>query len=351
MEHPRLGDDPFQVPNYPDMIVIPFRIPPGLISPRPRRTAQLCPERSPADETAGAWPAGRQDRPGWPVQASRDASPVSATGRGPPATELAVADVRGQPGLVISGFADGALTLYRRGNDGTPPQALASFAADLDGSLWDAAGKFLGRLHGDEALFRPDWLQSIGTSLQQGAAELFGIPPAQAQEEESGREFGRRLGPGGRELDPIEENLLLRFNQAIKELRQIERHNREGTYVTGPNYVPDEATVLRVESALHAARINAVIAETLKAKGDILSKLQLTSDEAMEAGLNFVGPGYREMGGPRTGVFRSADGTRQFRIDRSSLLGRHKPYLPHIHYETIDPRTGETIATNHVVIR
>jgi len=124
----------------------------------------LRPDRLPADEPAGAlpveWPDGRAP----PVQTARDTLTASASGRAPPAVELVVAGVRGQPALVVSGFSDSPLTLYRRGNDQMPPQALASFTADLDGSLYDAAGQFLGRLHGDAALFHPDWLRRIGAS-------------------------------------------------------------------------------------------------------------------------------------------------------------------------------------------
>jgi len=101
-------DDPFQIPNYPDMIVIPFRIP-------------------------------------W--------------------ASASAARVDGRPGLAVSGLSDGALTLWRRGGEAAPPQELATFAADLDGSLWAADGKFLGwLLAGDRALLDPDWLRGIGAS-------------------------------------------------------------------------------------------------------------------------------------------------------------------------------------------
>jgi hypothetical protein len=258
-----------------------------------------------------------------------------------------VAGLQGQPGLAVSGSSDGALTLWRRGDELGPPQALATFTTDLDGSLRSADGRFLGWLLADNrALFDPDWLRSTSASLKQGAAELSGIPNAQAQVDE---EPARRPGPGGRELNPVEEILLNRFNQAIKQLREIDPNNREGTY-TGPSYVPDEPTVLRVETAVHEARIKAVIAETVSAKGDIQSEIRLTEAEGIDAGLKFVGPGYREIGKPGDGVFRSLDGTRQFRIDSRSLEGRHRPFAPHISFETIDPITGKVLANNHVLI-
>jgi hypothetical protein len=75
----------------------------------------------------------------------------------------------------------------------------------------------------DRALFDPDWLRSAG--VRHGAAELFGTAPAQAQEEEPGREIGRRLGPGGRELSGDEPFRLDAFYNVYRALAEIEPKN------------------------------------------------------------------------------------------------------------------------------
>ncbi len=67
----------------------------------------------------------------------------------------------------------------------------------------------------------------------------------------------------------------------------------------------------------------------------------------LSAGEKFVGPGYTEIGKPGSGVFRSADGLRQFRMDSNSLMGLHRPNVPHIHFETLDS-AGEVVGNNHV---
>jgi hypothetical protein len=57
-----VDDDPFQIPNYPDMIVIPFRIPwPSASAARARRPARPLRERLPAIGWAGASPSDRPD--------------------------------------------------------------------------------------------------------------------------------------------------------------------------------------------------------------------------------------------------------------------------------------------------
>jgi hypothetical protein len=81
---------------------------------------------------------------------------------------------------------------------------------------------------------------------------------------------------------------------------------------------------------------NDVLNESADAIGNTTSRFRLTHDEALEAGLKWLGPGYREIGRPGSGVFVSADGLRRFRIDNNSLLGRHAPNIPHVHYEWLD---------------
>jgi len=59
---PAVDDDLFQIPNYPDMIVIPFRIPWASASTaRARRARQQPRDRVPAMGWAGASPSDRPD--------------------------------------------------------------------------------------------------------------------------------------------------------------------------------------------------------------------------------------------------------------------------------------------------
>ena len=96
-------------------------------------------------------------------------------------------------------------------------------------------------------------------------------------------------------------------------------------------------------------RVDDVISETLNStRKNTTSNYILTADEALEAGVKFVGPGYKEIGKPGSGVFRSADETRQFRMDNGSLSGSHPPNKPHVHLETYKPGANKHIVNNHI---
>lgn len=94
--------------------------------------------------------------------------------------------------------------------------------------------------------------------------------------------------------------------------------------------------------------VDDVIAETRAGAGNLTSKYTLSADEALTAGERWVGSGYTEIGKPGSGVFRSADGTRQFRIDNGSITGAHKPGVPHVHLETVAPGSKVPVANNHI---
>jgi hypothetical protein len=97
------------------------------------------------------------------------------------------------------------------------------------------------------------------------------------------------------------------------------------------------------------SKVDDVIEETLKSnKKNITSKHTLTVDEALEAGEKFVGPGYKEIGKSGSGVFRSADGTSQFRMDSGSLSGSHPPNKPHVHLETYKYSANKPTVNNHI---
>ena len=58
--------------------------------------------------------------------------------------------------------------------------------------------------------------------------------------------------------------------------------------------------------------------------------------------------GYKEIGQPNSGVYRSKDGLRQFRIDRNSIEGKHNPYESHVHLEKFDSM-GNKISNSHII--
>ncbi|MFG2264766.1 putative T7SS-secreted protein [Streptomyces sp. NPDC048720] len=82
--------------------------------------------------------------------------------------------------------------------------------------------------------------------------------------------------------------------------------------------------------------------------GSIVSNHPMTADQALNAAEKFLGDGYLEKGNGR-GVFRSADGLRQFRMDPDSLRGGHWPDVPHVHFEIFDhPGAKKAVVNNHV---
>jgi hypothetical protein len=72
-----------------------------------------------------------------------------------------------------------------------------------------------------------------------------------------------------------------------------------------------------------------------------------TAENALTQANKYLGPGSKEIA---PGVFRSADGTRQFRMTSSDLTGAHGDIGSHVHFESIGS-DGRTITENsHVGI-
>ena len=67
-------------------------------------------------------------------------------------------------------------------------------------------------------------------------------------------------------------------------------------------------------------------------------------------GERWLGEGYKEIGKPGSGTYRSADGLKQFRIDRGSIEGKHPPYPRHFHLERYN-QVGKRITNNHIIIK
>jgi hypothetical protein len=74
-------------------------------------------------------------------------------------------------------------------------------------------------------------------------------------------------------------------------------------------------------------------AGTLKGFGSIGSHGVVDAGKALGAGQKWLGAGYKEIA---LGVFRSADGLRQFRMTNADILGRHGNIGSHVHLEALD---------------
>ena len=121
-----------------------------------------------------------------------------------------------------------------------------------------------------------------------------------------------------------------------------------GYILINPGYDPLSTKDIVYLSEKPSSKIDSIISETLSGKKNFTSSTILTSDEALAAGLKFLGAGYKEIGKSGSGVYHSADGTKEFRIDSSSLNGAHLPGVPHVHFGVKDPETGKYLSNNHV---
>ncbi|TDN39906.1 hypothetical protein A8B98_16515 [Hymenobacter sp. UV11] len=139
-------------------------------------------------------------------------------------------------------------------------------------------------------------------------------------------------------------------------LRRIEL---KPEHVTVYNFTVDELHTYFVgQNAIlvhNSGPCDLAIKETQSVKGTHYSKLSLTESEALQAGETFVGKNARELTPSGSGAFRSvkpnADGTfNQFRIDKNSLLGTHKPSVPHVHLEIVREGVKKALTNNHVPI-
>lgn len=70
----------------------------------------------------------------------------------------------------------------------------------------------------------------------------------------------------------------------------------------------------------------------------------LKADAALRVASSYLGRGYRELA---PGVYRSADGLRQFRMTTADLTGAHGAIGPHVHFEALN-QAGRVIENLHV---
>lgn len=118
--------------------------------------------------------------------------------------------------------------------------------------------------------------------------------------------------------------------------------------LTNPGADPLAIKDLVYLSEQSSSKIENILTETVTGKKNFTSPTTLTTDEALAAGLKFLGPNYKEIGKTGSGVYHSADGTKEFRIDSGSISGAHAPGIPHVHFGVKDPLTGKYISNNHV---
>lgn len=83
-----------------------------------------------------------------------------------------------------------------------------------------------------------------------------------------------------------------------------------------------------------------------KAAVNVVSKAR-TAGRALGLGERFVGPGYTELA---PGVFRSANGLRQFRMTARDLIPTHGTLGPHVHFEVFN-QAGAKIRNFHVPLK
>jgi len=121
-----------------------------------------------------------------------------------------------------------------------------------------------------------------------------------------------------------------------------------GYILSNPSFDPLSTKDIVYLSEKPSSKIDSIINETLSGKKNFTSSTILTSDEALAAGLKFLGTGYKEIGKSGSGVYHSADGTKEFRIDSGSISGAHLPGVPHVHFGMKNPETGKYISNNHV---
>ncbi len=91
-----------------------------------------------------------------------------------------------------------------------------------------------------------------------------------------------------------------------------------------------------------------IIDETLSGSGNMRSASKLSSTEALTTGEEFLGPNYVQIGKPDSGVFRSADGLRQFRIDNNSIDPARSQ--PHVSFEAFQVGQTTPYVNNHVFL-
>ncbi len=81
--------------------------------------------------------------------------------------------------------------------------------------------------------------------------------------------------------------------------------------------------------------------------GNLGSHGPVTPDVALRSAEKWLGAGYKEIA---PGVYRSADGLRQFRMTASDLIPTHGNIGPHVHFEVPNPAGGPPLENLHIPV-
>jgi hypothetical protein len=134
------------------------------------------------------------------------------------------------------------------------------------------------------------------------------------------------------------------------------------SFIPGVSTGIDVATVLSGQNPLTGERVGLVgrgvalagvltplsggqVRGVARGLGDI-SGGSATVEEALEGGIKWLGDNYREIS---NGVFRSKDGTRQFRMKIGDLTDAKQG--PHVHFESIGPDGRRITENSHVKLK
>ena len=106
----------------------------------------------------------------------------------------------------------------------------------------------------------------------------------------------------------------------------------------------------KTNAALSAAAMIPIVGWAATGTKLVVKTAQLTAktrkaSQALKLAERILGNGYKEIS---PGVFRSADGLKQFRMTASDLAGKGMPgNAPHVHIETYDPRNLNVPTKNY----
>lgn len=132
--------------------------------------------------------------------------------------------------------------------------------------------------------------------------------------------------------------------QAHFDNTATERRAQQGLHEGTADIVAGTVTATVIVGSNAAGR---AVAGPLKGLGNIGSHSAMDAGKALGAGQKWLGAGYKEIA---PGVFRSADGLRQFRMTKADVLGRHGSIGSHVHFEALND-AGRVIENLHLPVR
>jgi hypothetical protein len=111
-------------------------------------------------------------------------------------------------------------------------------------------------------------------------------------------------------------------------------------------FLADTAKNIAIASVFATMGRAAPKASTTNGFGNIGSHGPVSPATALAGAEKFLGAGYKEIA---PGIFRSADGLRQFRMTPRDLLPTHGNIGPHVHFEALN-KAGQVIENLHLPV-